>query len=263
MNAIIRDYDLLVDKYHEIEEKSTINEVHDKRVILRRIFSILVVYKINPAKLKNGEKAFKLFGKLRDIQVQISKLESASQTQELVEYFAFLKQQELKLNEKVRKFGKKKQLQFPKIKKKGEVDKSKILSKVNKSFTKLVKQVQLEDIFDADDIHQIRIRFKKFRYLVEILACVERIDKVKLDKLKIYQDQLGEIQDYEILINGIKRYCQHKKLVEEIDTEVFEMSQNTLIESFDGEIESFIEVCRSIIQNNSDAISLSSVSKGV
>ena len=59
-----------------------------------------------------------MFGKLRDIQVQILKLESIDQTPEIIEYLAFLKKDELELNGKVSKFCKKKELEFPTIKKK-------------------------------------------------------------------------------------------------------------------------------------------------
>ena len=41
MNRIIKKYHLLVQKYQEIEKESSVNEIHDKRVLLRRIFPIL------------------------------------------------------------------------------------------------------------------------------------------------------------------------------------------------------------------------------
>ena len=247
MNTIIKNYNLLVNRYQKIEVEITENEIHDKRVILRRIFQILAAYKMNPSKVKNGEKAFKLFGKLRDIQVQKMKLESIEQTAGVINYLAFLNETELELKEKVRKFCKKKELEFPAIKKKYKTDKSRIYSKTSKSLDKLIERVQSKSIDDAEDIHRIRIAFKKFRYKVEVLSYIETIEDSKLEMLKMFQDKLGDIQDYEVLINGIKKYCKKRKYEEDEMTELFEHDQNTLIENFDNQIELFTSVCKDVV----------------
>ena len=247
MNTIIKNYNLQIKKFQKIESDASMDEIHDKRVILRRIFPILTAFKINPSKVKNGEKAFKLFGKLRDIQVQILKLEGTDQTPEIFDYLAYLREGEKELKDKVRKFCKKKELEFPTIKKKFKFNKSKIVDKTSKSLNKLIDRIQSRSIDDAEDIHKIRIEFKKFRYKVEILTYIETIDDSKLDMLKIYQDKLGEIQDYEVLITGIKKYCKKRKLDDTEMTEIFEHDQNTLIENFDNQIELFIAVCKDVL----------------
>jgi len=250
MNTIKKKYNQLVKKYQKIENKLTENEIHDKRVILRRIFPILAAYKMNPSKIKNGEKAFKLFGKLRDIQVQMMKVESLEQTNELIKYHVYLKEFETELKGKVSKFCKKKELVFPVIKKKSKLETTKVISKTNKSLNKLIDRINSRSIDDAEDVHKIRIEFKKFRYRVEILSYLENIDESKLDMLKMYQDKLGDIQDYEVLINGIKKYCKKRKLEEDELIDVFEHDQDTLIENFDNQIELFIAVCRDVLNVN-------------
>jgi CHAD domain-containing protein len=256
MNSIIKSYNLLVKNYHEIETDSTENGIHDKRVILRRIFPILGVYKMKPLKVKNGEKAFRLFGKLRDVQVQISKLGSIDQAQELTDYLMFLKEREMKLNEKVSKFCKKKELVFPSIKHKSKISKSKILSKSEKMLNKIILGVQSGNINVSKNIHKTRIEFKKFRYVVEILSNIENIDTEKLDNLKPYQNMLGEIQDYEILIKGIEKYSKKLKLDDKITIEELKEKQNVLIGNFNNQIESFIKVCRDVLSLNKDVLSL-------
>ena len=252
MNTIIKKYQSQIKKYQKIELDSSENEIHDKRVILRRVFTILSAYKINPSKVKNGEKAFKLFGKLRDIQIQLLKLESIDQTPELMDYHAFLKGKESELKEKVHKFCKKKELEFPAIKKKLKLNRSKVVSKSEKSLGKLIERIQSRSIDDAEDIHKIRIEFKKFRYKVEVLSYIENIDDAKLEMLKVFQDKLGDIQDYEVLINGIKKYCKKRKLETDEMTDLFEHDQNTLIENFDNQIELFIAVCKDVLILNND-----------
>ncbi|HEY5589855.1 MAG TPA: CHAD domain-containing protein [Paludibacter sp.] len=253
MNTIIKKYNSFIKKYKKIEADSTENEIHDKRVILRRIFPILAAYKMNPGKVKNGEVAFKLFGKLRDIQVQILKLESIELTQDSIGYLAFLKGLELKLKEKVSKFCKKKKLVFPSIKN-TKTDKSKIHKKAEKSLDKLSKRVESRSVDNVDNIHKIRIEFKKFRYLVEILSYIDTIDETLFEKIKTYQDKLGEIQDYEVLIDGITKFYKKRKSKDTGDIKLFENNQKQEIADFNNEIEIFIAVCRDVISLKNTAV---------
>ena len=247
MNVIIKNYNLLVKKFQKIEKESTEKEIHDKRVILRKVFPILAAYKINPGKIKNGEKAFKLFGKLRDVQVQIMKLESLEQISEITDYYVFLKVEELRIRDEVRRFSKKKKLVFPEIKKKSGIDKAKIVRKAEKSLNKITKKIETWSIDDAEYIHQIRIEFKKFRYQVEILSNITLIDEEKLEKIRLYQDKLGEIQDYEVLIDGIMKFYKKRKRKKEVSTDLFEEKQNLLIEEFEQDHEAFFAVCKDVI----------------
>ena len=247
MNPITKKYNLFVQKYTEIEQESTATEIHDKRVLLRRIFTVLAVCGIKPSKVKNGEKAFKLFGKLRDVQVQRLKLESLDPTPEMASYRAFLQEREAKYTAKADHFSRKKELRFPVIKRKQIIDKDQIVIKVEKSLQNMMDTIRSHSIDDAEDIHRIRIEFKNFRYRVEMLSYLDDIDEAKLELLNMYQDKLGEIQDYEVLINGIRKYCKKRKLEAEDLTEMFEKEQDHLIEDFDSHIELFTLVCRDVI----------------
>ena len=77
MTSIIENYHSLVKKIQDIEKGLTSEEIHDKRVLLRRIFPMLAAYNIKASKVKNGELAFNLFGKLCDIQVQLENLDKS------------------------------------------------------------------------------------------------------------------------------------------------------------------------------------------
>ncbi|MEI8087223.1 MAG: CHAD domain-containing protein [Paludibacter sp.] len=253
MKRIGKHYNKLVKKFHKIEAETTENEIHDKRVILRRVFPILRFYKINPSKVKYGELAFELFGKLRDVQVQILKLEKMEHPQEWIEYLQHLKELELKYIKKVTRFSKKKVVEFPSLKSNkvntSKIDK-KVHSKVENNLNKLIAKTQIPTLEKAEDIHKIRIAFKKFRYTVEVLSYIEEIDADKLEKLKTYQDELGEIQDCEVLINGITRFYREKALIIDEKTTVFEVEKDQRIEHFRNEKENFIEVCKDIINQN-------------
>ena len=244
MNALIENYNLLVSKYQKIERDTREKTIHDKRVILRRIFPMLSVFKLSSSDLKHGEKSFKQFGKLRDTQVLIAKLQSIDQTPELIEYVAFLKKRELKLQKNTGQFCKKNRLIFPSIPKKTKVETSKITSNTDKLLNKLIGKLALRCVGDVNQIHKIRIAFKKYRYGVETLSIVETIGKTNLEKLKTIQDNLGEIHDLSLLIDGLKTFYCRNKLYSDGVIESFEAAQKGLIEKFDNEIESLITICR-------------------
>lgn len=250
MKSIIENYNLLVNKFREMEKDSTPNEIHDKRVIIRRIFPILSAFDINPSKVKYGEEAFKLFGQLRDIQVQIEKIESLGQNVQLIDYLEYLKEKEVKLKEKVSKFSKKKKLKFPKIKKNKKVDTKKIIKKAKRQLYRLSKKTSSLINSDGIEIHAIRIDFKKYRYLVEVLKYIENIDEDKLNDMKHYQDILGDIHDYDVLMNGIKTYYKKEKLNNQVKIDVIEKEQYTLIEKFKSEADQFMRLCEELIFTN-------------
>ncbi|MDP4238392.1 MAG: CHAD domain-containing protein [Bacteroidota bacterium] len=247
MNQLVKKYNSFVRGYREIEKETTENEIHDKRVTLRRIFPILAAYRIKPSKVKNGEEAFHLFGKLRDVQVQRLKLERIDRTPEITEYLVFLKKRELKLQGKVRKFCNRKKLKFPVLKKKSDIDNLRIVDKAGKMLNKLIARMHSGSIDDARDIHKIRIEFKKFRYVVEILSYIENIDEAKLEEMKLYQDRLGEIHDYEVLMDGIRKYFRKGKPNAEEIIEQFEKEQDRLIVGFENDIEACIVLCREVL----------------
>jgi CHAD domain-containing protein len=249
MTVIIENYNALVKKYAKLEKELSEKDIHNKRIILRKVFPILDAYKINSGKIKNAEKAFKLFGKLRDVQIQILKLEAMELSPEVIDYCVYLNEQEQILKGDVRKFSKKKKLRFPVIKGKKEVDKAKIIRKAEKSLYKIVQKIRNWSIDDVEYIHQIRIEFKKFRYQVEVLANIAYIAEEKLDKIKFYQDLLGEIQDYAVLIDGITRFYKKRKQEEEVSIDQFEENQYKLIDEFDLRIEDFIHTCADVIQS--------------
>ncbi len=249
MNQIINNYNSLVAKYQKIEADLTENEIHDKRVILRKIFPILAVYKIKESGIKNGEKTFKIFGKLRDVQVQIMKLESIEQTPEILEYLNHLKMKEILLKNKILVFSENRKLKFPFVRRKANFDPNKLFLKANKLQNKIAQKVHEQMVDDAEDIHKIRIAFKKLRYVVEVISYIDKIEDDKLEKMKMYQDQLGEIQDYQVMINNYRKYFKKQHAVE-ADTENFEHEQYILIEKFSNQIESFVEFCLKLVPFN-------------
>jgi CHAD domain-containing protein len=82
-----------------------------------------------------------------------------------------------------------------------------VLRSVNQAFARVVA---LRDRCRADDlatIHRLRIAFKAFRYVVELLQPVlPGVTKRKLDTLHAFQNRLGEIQDADVLVAALDKF---------------------------------------------------------
>ena len=231
MQRIPEKYNLLIEEYKKIEDTSDEKEIHDKRVILRRVFTILDLYGINSSEVKFGESAFRLFGKLRDIQIQIMKLKDINEGDEMHEYIVFLKEQEIRYKNKIDKFCKEKRVEFPEIAS-NKIEPSEVEKKITERFGKVVSRTRFLKKSNAKAIHKVRIAFKYFRYMLEILVYIEKVDVIKLKKLKAYQDLLGTVQDYEVLVKGITKFFGMKDYDKRKDLNIFERNEQLKILRF-------------------------------
>lgn len=245
MNPILENYYSLVSKYQVLEKQTRSEDIHQKRVILRRIFPILSIYNIQPRKMKNAEKVFKLFGKLRDVQVQLEKLATLTLTNQLAEYEFFLQIKQIELQLQISNVTHKKKIKFPKPDKSQEVDPTKLRMKTDAQLTKLIKHTATPIANDTHN-HTLRIKLKKYRYQLETLAMVVQIDSKKLEKLKHYQDLMGEIHDYEILINGIKKYFR-RRISKEVNIKRLEEKQRKLIKTLNLQAQQIVQDCREVL----------------
>lgn len=199
MDAVLKKYKNFVKHYRELEFSNKEEDIHEKRILLRKILTIITLYKNEETKVI--KKAFSKMGKLRDIQVEILSLEKLKNQYNIEEYLQYLKVSEEKLKAK-----KTKKLKLPKLKNKGK--KINLDKKIKKQGKKLIKK-------EFKDLHELRKFFKSFRYMVELKHSINPLNEKQIETLKKYQDILGEIQDYEVLIRGIKEFYHKKNSVNE------------------------------------------------
>ena len=241
MDKIRKKYYLLVKKFHQLENDISENGIHDKRVILCKLRAILLVLDAKERSIRNGKKVFAQMGKMRNLQVQRLILLSDERKSETYPYILYLEIKLKKNGMKIRKFIRKHQVRFPEIDRTKKTDAEQIKSELLLAHDKLRKMIVAIDTYEAATIHKIRKSFKRFRYLIEILTVVKSVDKEILEKLKEFQDKLGEIQDYNMLIYGIRKFNQKNN--SPIDVSEFESNRNNLITNFSEEIDSFIAFC--------------------
>jgi CHAD domain-containing protein len=73
---------------------------------------------------------------------------------------------------------------------------------------------------DLDELHRLRIAFKKFRYAVELGAPLLRVPpKPEKDTMKRFQDELGALQDSVVVLELFDRRATTRKHASELRVE--------------------------------------------
>jgi CHAD domain-containing protein len=87
-----------------------------------------------------------------------------------------------------------------------------VLQATADAFAQAVERRQAIDLADLCTIHQTRIAFKRFRYMVESLSPdITGLSKRDLRALAYYQRKMGNIQDLEVLQACIAKYNQQNE----------------------------------------------------
>ncbi len=238
MNSITDDFFLLdlLDKYWEtfstlfkqVSKGLSDDFVHDLRVSARRLAAISDL--LIPLTFDNtaGDSLFalnrviKLFGNLRDLEVQIDyTYHLLADHPELKDFYtALVTQQRQKARHVEHKIKtiKLDSLQTTKrrIKKrllilfKDPVTREQIIADLRQNIDHALLSVLMAgdkiDPIDPETIHRTRLALKKYRYSVEVIKPFLSITDQEMQSLLNYQTSLGDIQDLEVLINSLKRY---------------------------------------------------------
>jgi CHAD domain-containing protein len=90
---------------------------------------------------------------------------------------------------------------------------SAVLRATARSFAEAVQRRQAIDLAELRTVHQTRVAFKRFRYMVESLSpTLTSLSKQQLRALAHYQRKMGIIQDLEVMQRCLARFLQeHRK----------------------------------------------------
>jgi CHAD domain-containing protein len=178
--------------------------VHDLRVATRRMLAYIQLFNsIAPRpRLKKLKRAFKdqldEFDDLRDTQVILAELSKF--LQELPQLHDFQKHLQLSEERFLRALRKR--------------IKSLRTSDVTKRIRKRVKQrYHAVDIARSATIHRVRVAFKSFRYMVEIVhPMLPGFPPENFKRMNEYQSLMGEIQDAEVFSQILSDFTDHASL---------------------------------------------------
>ena len=195
--------------------------VHDVRVALRRLLSLVrLLHSISPRRrLRRLSRALKdqldQFDDLRDTQVMLAEIsETVAELPQLEAFQSHLKKVEKSLLRELRKWFKELDLKevTRRIRKTRESLKEEekadwsapVLQSVDDAYLTAWKRFELVDPAQPASIHRVRVAFKKFRYMVEIIhPMLEDFPEANLKRMNGYQTLMGEIQDEEVFLQAL------------------------------------------------------------
>ena len=159
------------------------------------------------------------FDNLRDIQVVLAEISGTVQEiPSLLPFRKYLQKSEKRLLRSVKKkFKKMKRVDTAKwIIKRSELREARIienvpgrmLQAVDEAFLITQQRLGRVDPTNPDTIHSVRLGFKKFRYLVEMIhPILGNFPRENLERMKNYQGAMGAIQDLEILLRTLTDFA--------------------------------------------------------
>lgn len=228
--------------------------VHDLRVTARRMLAMLDIARgVAPhSRIQKARKDLKdiidELDELRDVQVLLVEIsENLEFLPELKSFQKSLKKREAKLLRSAYKHIKQNGLSelSKKIKKTreslaaleqaGPGFNARLLEVVDNAHALAEQAYAQIDASQPSTIHSLRVVFKKFRYLVEIIhPYLKNYSMGNFERMHHYQDMMGNIQDAEVFLTSFLEYMEeHAKDIEkEKVIEFYTKKLNTLIADF-------------------------------
>ena len=219
------------------QEEFTEEGVHELRVATRRLLAQLDLLEcVTPsASLEKGRRILKrrlaALGDLRDTQVQRLFIEQrAARFPEPALLYAWLRRRERRLVKsaagKVNRWGTRKlgkwicamaaELTAHTRRSRAQSQLvSAVLRAAAKAFAEAVQRRRAINLADPRTIHQTRVAFKRFRYMMESLSpALTGLSKRQLRALAYYQRKMGIIQDLEVLQHCVAKFIHENSKME-------------------------------------------------
>lgn len=205
--------------------------VHDLRVSTRRLLALIILLKaVSPhPRLKTLHRSLKKqldqLDDLRDTQVMLAGISAQVQNLPGLEAFhQYLARREERLLKKAARLlrqtkhketiaisnrvGKiRASLQNPASL--SESLTAPLLYAADEAFNEVKERIALINPTQPASIHRVRIKFKAFRYIIEIIhPLLPGFSKEQFKTMQAYQTSMGDIQDAEVLLRMLERYAK-------------------------------------------------------
>jgi CHAD domain-containing protein len=215
------------------QRKFSDKSIHDSRVAARRLLAAIdLIADFLPADyVENTRSLIKehlgLFSDLRDTQVQLAAVNSLQVTFTAARIFCkWLEKREERFMKKtstcvrrakIRRLVKlmsASQQEFEKRLKKagGKAAGSLLIGAVERAFRRTAHLRMRIDRRRAETIHKTRVAFKRFRYMLELLAEYLAANEKMLAEMQHYQTMMGDIQDAQVLLQCFDKFVRKKNI---------------------------------------------------
>ncbi len=230
LNSLETSFGKFKHNFSECKRHFSEESVHDFRVSMRRFMALLdLLNQVYPRKYlldirKILKKELKVFNPLRDNQVQILNLRSLIYTypalftyyvKQLHDEQIFINQIKVTLDD-LSIHDIEGLMFFIMMDMKDRLRKeqggfSGMFTAAKQSFDSLIEKRNDVDIKNLETVHKLRIAFKKFRYVVEMLFPYIHYPKEILKRLKGMQNILGEIQDNRVFFAQVSIFISESE----------------------------------------------------
>ena len=215
------------------QRKFSEKAVHNSRVAARRLSATieLLVAFLRPEILKETQRLIKkhldIFDDLRDAQVQLIAVNSLQPTFPAARmFYEWLQKREARFRKRTCNCIKRSRTK-PLAKliaaserdfKKGSKKETRtaaarmLMRSVSNAFRRTAQFKNRIHSQRPKTIHRTRVAFKRFRYMVELLAEYLGADEKLLAEMQHYQTMMGDIQDAEVLLQTFDKFARKKNI---------------------------------------------------
>lgn len=202
--------------------------VHDLRVNARRMLAMLdIVRGLAPhSRIQKARKDLKVMidelDELRDVEVLLVEIsENLELLPELKGFQKSLKKREARLlrsaSKHIKQNGlselsrriKKTRESLAELEEHGDGFQARLVETVDNAYSLATQAHAQVDAAQPSTIHSLRIAFKKFRYMVEIVhPYVRNYPAKNFERMHNYQDMMGNVQDAEVFLGSFLEYVE-------------------------------------------------------
>lgn len=219
------------------QQKFSEKAVHNSRVSARRLLATIELMEgfLSAARVKEARELIKehldIFDDLRDTQVQLVAANGLQPTFPIARVFCgWVKKREERfknqtcrcikrikskpLGKLIGAFRDKFQKELKKQKK--EAAAKLLIRAIRNAYGRTARFRKQIRANRPETIHRTRVAFKRFRYMLELLADDLSVDEKMLQEMQHYQTMMGDIQDAEVLLQTFDKFVRKKKLRSEL-----------------------------------------------
>jgi CHAD domain-containing protein len=215
------------------QRKFSEKAVHNSRVAARRLLATIELLEgfLRTEIIKEARCLIKnhldIFNDLRDAQVQLVAVNSLQGTFPAARlFYEWLQKREARFSKRTRACVMRSRTKLlakliavaedafeKQLKKQTRDSAAKILLRsINKAFSRTMRFKQRIRTNRPKSIHRTRVAFKRFRYMVELLAEHLSADEKMLAEMQHYQAMMGDIQDAEVLLQSFDKFVRKKNI---------------------------------------------------
>jgi CHAD domain-containing protein len=215
------------------QKKFSEKAVHNSRVAARRLSATIELLEsfLPPELIKKARCLIKehldIFDDLRDAQVQLVAVNSLQGTFPAARPFCeWLQKREARFSKQTRaSVNRSKTKPLAKLiaaaedafekelkKQTGDYAAKLLVRSVNKAFSRTMRFKQRIRTARPGTIHRTRVAFKRFRYMVELLAEQLSANEKMLAEMQHYQTMMGDIQDADVLLQSFDKFVRKKNI---------------------------------------------------